>query len=104
MAIENYPLGQVVRIDFTCKDAAGALQDPNVLKLTVDAPNAASVTYTYGLPDNFIIRDSLGTYHALVLSDHAGDWIVTVESDDSNPELRVIKTKKWATTSRPVSL
>lgn len=104
MAIDNYPQGQTVRIDFSFRDAADELQDPNTIRLIIDGPEAPAATYVYGAPGSLVLRDDQGIYHALVTCADAGDWVATVTSDDSNPSLVKVKTIKWAVTERPVSV
>ena len=63
----SYPLGNVVRLSVTYKDAAGVLINPSVATLKLTDPTGTETTPV-------LINDSTGLYHADNTVLTAGVW------------------------------
>lgn len=80
----RYPEGQIVTVQGTYKNTALVLTDPSVVLLTVKAPNAPEVTYTYGVGAQ-ITKTSTGIYTSdLDTTSKRGLWIYTWWSTGTN--------------------
>ncbi len=69
----EYEKGDLVSVQATFTNAAGGLQDPGAVYLSVRAPNGTVTTYTYGVTAA-IVRDSLGTYSSDISATASGTW------------------------------
>jgi hypothetical protein len=74
MSANTYDLGDLVRVEASFSDALlGGAIDPDVVKLSVKAPGAETVTYTYD-DDATIVRDELGEFYAHIDANATGTW------------------------------
>lgn len=74
MPYETFDLGDLVRVSGAFTQVSnGAAIDPTVVKLSIRAPNVATVTYTY-LSGVVIVKDSVGNYHADIDANDDGTW------------------------------
>lgn len=67
----TYDVGDVVRLSANFQQSSADM-DPTTVALTVVAPDATSVTYTYA--GATITKDSVGDYHVDVSLTAAGKW------------------------------
>ena len=81
--MNNYLVGQVVKLSVTIKNAAGVAADPGALRLKIKAPSGAVTTLTHGV-DVALVKDSVGNYHADQLLNAPGVWAWRWESDAPN--------------------
>lgn len=68
----TYAAGANARLDFTFKDAAGALTDVATVVVTITLPDAT--TTSLSLAGATVVRDSLGTYHATYVPAQTGHY------------------------------
>jgi hypothetical protein len=71
--MNNYRVGQRVRVTAIFKNASEQLADPSAVILYVDPPSADTITYTFGV-DGQLVKDAVGNYHCDFVVDDDGDW------------------------------
>lgn len=75
----DHDIGDVVRLDATFTDEAGAAVDPATITFELTSPSSATTTYVHGT-DVELVRDELGKFHVLAAPDAAGVWLYRWES------------------------
>jgi hypothetical protein len=77
LAFSKYKEGELVAVQGTFKNTAGAVQDPSIVKLTVREPSGTETTYIYGT-DAIVTKSSTGVYAAnLDTTGKRGLWLYT---------------------------
>ena len=71
--MNNYQVGDLVRVSASFTDASGNAVDPDTVYCDITAPDGTKTTYTYGT-DAEVVRDSAGNYHLDVDVTAAGRW------------------------------
>jgi hypothetical protein len=69
----DHDIGDLVYLDVTFRDDAGALFDPPDLDLKIRKPDGAEVTYSFP-EDVQIVHISLGVFRGEITPDQAGTW------------------------------
>lgn len=91
--MNRYADGNIVKLEwvFTNPDNNDGVIDPTAVFLLVKDPNDTQTTYTYGVGST-IVRDSTGTYHALIdTSGKEGLWVCEAYSTGTAQA----RTKEW---------
>lgn len=84
MIIEtNFVIGAVAKIAATIKNDAGVLADPSAFRLRVKSPSGVLTNYVFGSAGE-VIKDAVGTYHALIPLTEAGRYTYRWEADAPN--------------------
>lgn len=79
----EFVIGAVAKIAVTIKSDAGQLADPSAFRLRVKSPSAVLTNYVYGSAAE-IVKDAIGTYHAVIPLTEAGKWTYRWEADAPN--------------------
>lgn len=73
MAINEYDVGDVVRVQGVFKNAAGTTVDPGTITFKYQAPDGTITTYVYGT-DPEVYKSSTGTYYCDILTSDEGRY------------------------------
>jgi hypothetical protein len=76
----SYQAGDTYPATVTVRDDEGNLINAETLALRVREPDGTATSYD--LDDAIIVHDSLGEYHADVLLDSTGMWVIEWSTDD----------------------
>lgn len=79
----NFVIGAVAKIAVTIKNDAGVLADPSAFRLRVKSPSGILTNYVFGSAAE-IVKDAVGTYHAVIPLTEAGKWTYRWEADTPN--------------------
>lgn len=71
--MDTWEVGQLIRLSGRFTSAAGTLQDPTAVFVSVEEPDGTVTVYEYG-EDSEVVKDSAGLYHADIPADAAGNW------------------------------
>lgn len=80
--INEFSVGDLVRITAEFRDIAAALTDPAVVRFQKKNPAGTVVAYLYGT-DGQLVKDSTGKYHVDVDANLAGTWFYRFYSTGS---------------------
>lgn len=73
--MESYPEGRLVRLVGNFTTAAGAYQDPSMVRVVIETPTGVQTSYTYNVGLN-VVKDSTGVYHVDIdTTGHPGVWL-----------------------------
>ena len=74
--MNSYPNGSNIRFSVVFKAVGtGAYVDPTTVTFRIRSPETNQVTTdTYPVPATYIVKDSVGHYHADYTCDFPGDW------------------------------
>ena len=75
LLIPEFDVGDVPRSFGEFRDAAGALADPQTVKVSVRPPSGVISTYVFGT-DAAVVKDSTGKYHIDIDANASGAWAV----------------------------
>ena len=78
MAINEYPINQVVRLSASFT-VGGVLTDPTEVILFVQKPDSSESTYYYS--SGTVSKLSTGTYYHDLMVDDSGNWYYRFEGD-----------------------
>ena len=85
--VNTYDLGDLVILkNGTFLDAEGVAVDPPVINVKVQSPDAADVTYTYGVNPN-VEKLAIGVYRCTVKPLVAGIWFYRWEAVDPSASI-----------------
>lgn len=82
MNINSYVYKNLVRLVGEFRDQDDNLFDPTVVRVVIEDPAGVPVTYIYGT-DPELIRDTAGTYHAVVAAAVEGRWKYRWEANEN---------------------
>lgn len=71
--INEYAVGDLVRLTGTLETADGTNVDPTTVVCKVKKPSGTVTTYTYN-SDPFPVKSETGVYYVDVTTDEAGEW------------------------------
>lgn len=71
--VNAYDVGDLVRVQGSFTNAAGAAVDPSVVTTKVKTPAGVVTTYTYGV-DAQLVKLATGIYYVDVSATTSGDW------------------------------
>jgi hypothetical protein len=71
--VNNYDVGDEVRVTGTFTDSAGTEQDPNAVFFQYEDPSGTVTALAYPA-DAALVKDDTGIYHVDIDVDEAGMW------------------------------
>jgi hypothetical protein len=71
--VNQYDVGDLVRVTGTFTDAAGTAIDPTTVVFKVKKPDRSITTYTYGT-DMQLVKESTGNYRVDISADVKGKY------------------------------
>jgi hypothetical protein len=71
--VNQYDVGDLVRVTGTFTDAAGTAIDPTTVAFKVKKPDRSITTYTYGT-DMQLVKESTGNYRVDISADVKGKY------------------------------